>query len=168
MPKRSTPDRSANDANAAEEEQPLGSYALLLATFLGSAAAFASWLIRSERPVPDRVQLGDLALISIATHKASRLLAKDKVTSVLRAPFTRHQADTTAGEVKETVRGRGLRRAIGELLVCPYCIAMWIAGTLTAGLLAAPRFTRWIACALTTLTIADFLQIAYKKAEDTL
>jgi len=168
MPKPTTPNRSANDANTSHEEQPLASYALLVATFLGSAAAFASWLVRSARPVPDRVQLGDLALISIATHKASRLLAKDKVTSILRAPFTRHQADTTAGEVEDTARGRGLRRAIGELLVCPYCIGMWIAGTLTAGLLVTPRFTRWIAVALTTLTIADFLQIAYKKAEDTL
>jgi uncharacterized membrane protein len=32
----------------------------------------------------------------------------------------------------------------------------------------APRATRWIASALTTLFGADMLQIAYKKAEDTL
>jgi hypothetical protein len=162
------PDRLANDANASHHDQPLAGYALLLVTFLSSAAAFASWLTRSSRPVPARVQLGDLALVSLATHKASRLLAKDKVTSVLRAPFTRHQHDATAGEVEETARGSGLRRAIGELLVCPYCIGMWIAAALTAGLLVAPRFTRWIAFVFTTLTIADFLQIAYKKAEDTL
>jgi hypothetical protein len=168
MSPRTAQERSKVDANTSHEEQPLASYGLLVGTFLGSAAAFASWLSRSNRPVPDQLQLGDLALLSVATHKASRLLAKDRVTSVLRAPFTRHQDDTTAAEVEDTPRGRGLRLAIGELLVCPYCIGMWIAAALTAGLLVAPKFTRWIAFALTTLTVADFLQIAYKKAEDTL
>jgi Protein of unknown function (DUF1360) len=149
-------------------ERPLNSYGLLVATFLGSTTAFAAWLVRSDRPVPDRVELGDVVLMSIATHKASRLLTKDRVTSVLRAPFTRHQEDTTAGEVEEAARGSGLRRAIGELIICPYCIGLWIASALTAGLLVAPRLTRWIAFALSTLTVSDFLQIAYRKAEDTL
>jgi hypothetical protein len=114
------------------------------------------------------VSVGDVALVAVATHKASRLIAKDRVTSVLRAPFARYQDDASAGEVNEEARGRGLRRALGELLVCPYCIGMWIASALTAGLLVAPRLIRWIAFVLTTLSISDFLQIAYKKAEDTL
>ena len=95
-------------------------------------------------------------------------MAKDRVTSVIRAPFTRYKNDAAAGEVEEGARGRGLRRAIGELLVCPYCIGLWIASALTAGLLVAPRFARWVAVALTALTLSDFLQIAYKKAQDTL
>jgi hypothetical protein len=132
-------------------ERPLGSYGLLVATFLALSGVFAAWLARSGRPVPDDVDLTDLALVSIATHKASRLLTKDRVTSVLRAPFTRPQGDEGAGEVEEAARGRGLRRAIGELLVCPYCVGMWIAGALTAGRLVAPRFTRQVAFALTAL-----------------
>jgi hypothetical protein len=112
--------------------------------------------------------VGDLALVAVATHKAARLIAKDKVTSVLRAPFARYQDDAGAGEVDEEARGQGMRRAPGQLLVCPYCIGMWIASAFTAGLLVAPRLIRWIAVVLTALTVSDFLQIAYKKAEDSL
>jgi hypothetical protein len=90
------------------------------------------------------------------------------VTSAARAPFTEYQGDSGAGEVEEAARGHGMRRAIGELLLCPYCLGMWIATAFTAGLIVAPRATRWIASALTTLFGADMLQIAYKKAEDTL
>jgi uncharacterized membrane protein len=45
---------------------------------------------------------------------------------------------------------------------------MWISTAFAAGLLVAPRFTRWFAAVLTALFGADLLQIAYKKAEDTL
>ncbi|MEA2385083.1 MAG: hypothetical protein QOH72_5054 [Solirubrobacteraceae bacterium] len=65
-------------------------------------------------------------------------------------------------------RGRGLRRAVGELLVCPYCIGLWVSAGFTAGLLVAPRFTRWVAAVRSALFGAEVLQIAYKKAEDAL
>jgi hypothetical protein len=110
----------------------------------------------------------DMALLATATHKTARLVAKDRVTSTLRAPFTEFQDDAGPGEVDEAARGRGLRRAIGELLVCPYCLNMWIAAAMTAGLLVAPRATRWFAGLMSVLFGADLLQIAYKKAEDTL
>ena len=108
------------------------------------------------------------ALVTVATSKASRLIAKDRVTSTVRAPFTRYEDDAGPGEVDESARGRGLRRAIGELLICPYCVGMWISAAFAAGLIVAPRFTRWFAAVLTALFGADLLQIAYKKAEDTL
>jgi hypothetical protein len=44
---------------------------------------------------------------------------------VLRAPFTRFQDDTGYGEVEEAARGTGFRRAIGELLICQYCVSQW-------------------------------------------
>jgi hypothetical protein len=61
-----------------------------------------------------------------------------------------------------------MRRVLGEILVCPYCLGMWIAAAMTAGLLVVPRFTRWVAFVLTALTIADFMQVGYRKAADTL
>jgi hypothetical protein len=148
--------------------RPLAAYGLLSGVFAGLCGAFAAWVHWSGRELPARIDGRDLALIAIATHKASRLIARDRVTSVFRAPFTRFQGDAGAGEVDEAARGRGLRRAIGELLICPYCLGLWIAAALTAGLIVAPKATRWTAAVLTALTGADLLQILYKKSEDLL
>lgn len=50
----------------------------------------------------------------MASHKAARMVTKDRVTSAVRAPFTRFEHDAGPGEVSESARGRGLQRAIGE------------------------------------------------------
>ncbi len=151
-----------------EAERPLRSYTALTALFGALCAVFAGWMHRSQRTLPERVGPGDLALITVATHKLSRLITKDRVTSAIRHPFTRYEGDTGQGEVSEAARGTGLRRAIGELLICPYCVGMWIAAAFTAALAVAPRQTRWVASALTALFGSDLLQIAYKRAEETL
>jgi hypothetical protein len=151
-----------------EQERPLGGYAVLMGVFGAAAAGFSAWFRRSGRDLPARMSAGDLALVTVATHKASRIVSKDRVTSTVRAPFTRYQHDDGPGEVSEAARGHGLRRAVGELLVCPYCIGMWISAAFTAGLLVAPRFTRWFAAVLVAVFGADVLQIAYRKAENAL
>jgi Protein of unknown function (DUF1360) len=165
-------DRGLQDLGAyaghSDRERPLGAYAALTGTFMTGCAAFAWWLRRSGRQLPERIADRDLVLASIATHKASRMIAKDRVSSAIRAPFTRFEGDAGPGEVDEAARGSGLRRAIGELLVCPYCLGMWVSALLVAGLLVAPRATRLVTSLLVVLTGADVLQIAYKKAEDLL
>jgi hypothetical protein len=158
----------ASDYSKDDEEHPLGGYAVLMGVFLSAAAAFSTWIRRSGRELPERVDARDLALITVATHKASRLLAKDRVTSAVRAPFTQYEAKGGPAEVEEHARGSGLRRAIGELLICPYCLGMWIATAFVAGLTVAPRPTRWVASVLTTHFGSDVLQAAYRKLEDTL
>jgi hypothetical protein len=149
-----------------QQERPLGGYAALMATFGAAAAGFAAWLRTSGRELPERPSAADLALITVATHKASRLLAKDRVTSTIRAPFTEFEGDGGPGAVSENARGRGLRRAVGELIICPYCLGAWIAGAFAAGLIVAPRPTRWVAGVLTVVFGSDLLQTAYRKAED--
>lgn len=121
---------------------------------------------RSGHELPERVDAGDLVLMGVATHKLSRLIAKDKVTAFLRAPFTELEGKGGPAEVEERARGEGLRRAAGELMICPYCLGMWVSGGFQLGLLAAPRTTRFVASILAGLTLSDFLQIAYKAAED--
>jgi hypothetical protein len=161
-------DREPFAGYAPEQDKPLASYAALMSVFTTLAGAFGAWFRRSGRQLPERMDGRDLVLLTLASHKASRLITKDKVTSAIRAPFARYQGDAGPGEVSEKPRGRGLRRVIGELLVCPYCLGMWTSAALTAGLLVAPRFTRWLASVLVIFFGADVLQIAYKKAEDSL
>jgi hypothetical protein len=155
-------------AGYAEPEQrpPLGSYAAFAGLF---NAALAGGLIAARRTgheLPERVDGRDLLLTGVATHKLSRLLAKDKITAFARAPFTEFQDHGGPAELEERARGTGLRRAIGELVSCPYCIGMWVAAGFNVGLVVAPRATRFAASVMTGLTISDFLQIAYKAAED--
>ena len=69
-------------------------------------------------------------------------------------------------ELEERPRGSGARRALGELLVCPYCLGLWASGGFHAGLLFAPRATRFSASVLNAMAISDFLQIAYRLLED--
>jgi hypothetical protein len=161
-------DVGAFQGHSPQQERPLGGYAVLMASFAALAGGFSVWFRTSGRELPDRMDARDLVLVTVATHKASRLLTKDRVSSTIRAPFTRFEDDAGPGEVSEAARGRGLRRAIGELIICPYCVGMWFSAGFAAGLLVAPRFTRWFAAVLAALFGADLLQIAYKKAEDTL
>jgi hypothetical protein len=165
MPMAETAERAVA-GYAPTEDRPLGSYAVLTASF-GVALGGALVALRaSGRELPERPAASDLVLAGVATHKVSRLLARDKVTSFLRAPFTRYQEPGGQGEVEEQARGRGPRRAVGELLTCPYCLGQWVAAGFAVGLVAAPRATRFAAGLYVTETIADFLQLAYRAAED--
>jgi hypothetical protein len=148
------------------EHRPLAAYAGLTATFGAALTAAAAALRAAGKELPDRPRAGDLLLAAVATHKVSRLLAKDRVTSFIRAPFTRYEEAAGHGEVEEQPRGSGLRLAIGELLVCPFCLAQWIAAVFAVGLVAAPRATRFVAGLYVAETLSDVLQLAYKAAED--
>ncbi|HUB72716.1 MAG TPA: DUF1360 domain-containing protein [Solirubrobacteraceae bacterium] len=147
---------------------PLAAYGSFIALFGTLAAGFAAWLWRSGRTLPERLDTRDLLLVSIAAHKLARLITKDRVTSAVRAPFTSFEHDAGPAEVEERARGRGLRRALGEVLTCPYCLDLWISAAFTAGFVVAPRAARWSASAVSALFGADVLQIAYKRLEDTL
>jgi hypothetical protein len=151
---------------APEQRPPFGSYAGLTVLFNAAMAAGIAGAKRGGRELPARIETRDILLTGIATHKLSRLIAKDKITAFARAPFTEFQEPGGPAEVEERARGRGLRRTIGELLICPYCLGMWISGGFNLGLVVAPRGTRFAASVLAGLTISDFLQIAYKAAED--
>lgn len=135
----------------------------IFGTLVGAALAVAK---RQGRELPEKVGAGEMLLVGTASHKLSRLLAKDKVTSPLRAPFTELEGKGGPAELEESSRGTGLRKAIGELLICPYCLGLWVVAGFSIGLLFAPRATRFVASLFAALTISDFFQIAYKAAEE--
>jgi hypothetical protein len=150
-------------AGHADRYRPLSGYVAVMSAFNGLAAAGLVAAGRSGR-LPERVSAGDVALGAIATFKLSRLISRDRVTSGVRAPFTRFQEDAGHGEVEEAARGSGLRLAVGELVVCPNCVGQWVAGAFTAGFVADPRATRVVAAMFVMHAGADKLQLAYGAA----
>jgi hypothetical protein len=148
------------------ERPPLAAYATFATVFHGAMAGAVAAAKRSGRDLPQRVEAGDVVLIGTASYQLSRLIAKKKVTAFMRAPFTELEGGGGPAELEERPRGTGLRRALGELLVCPYCLGLWASGGFHVGLLFAPRATRFSASVLTAMSISDFLQIAYKSAEE--
>jgi hypothetical protein len=156
------------DGHSPDQERPLGGYAVLMGTFTVLAAAFGTWFRASGRELPESIAAPDFALLTVASHKAARMITRDRVASAVRAPFTQFDHDAGPAEVSEQARGHGLRRAIGELLVCPYCLGMWTSAGMTAMLLVFPRFTRWFAAVLAMFFGSELLHVAYVRAEQTI
>ena len=148
-----------------DQPRPFAEYGGLITLFNIGYAGVAILAARA-RGLPERYSVVDVALVGVATHKLSRLIAKDKVTSAIRAPFARFEGSAPQGEVDEEARGKGAQKAIGELLTCPYCVALWISATLTMGLVYAPRATRMVSFTFSALALSDALQVAYRAAGD--
>ncbi len=146
-------------------------YQKVMATFVG-VSAVGSFLVDRIRPVPhvpaptSRTQeWSDVVLVGVATHRLARLVTKDRVATPLRAPFTRYDGPAGPAEVNEKPVGTGWRRSVGELVSCPFCIAVWIATAASLGLQLAPRLTRSVLRAASSVAIADALQFVYVDLE---
>jgi hypothetical protein len=148
------------------EDRPLGGYVVVMAAFAALVSGAAGLAFATGRKLPPGVGPWEVVLLAAGTHKLSRTLTKDAVTSPLRAPFARYKETGGPAEVMEEVRYHGdLRHSIGELITCPFCLDIWIAAGFAIGLVFAPRLTRLVAGALTAVTGADFLHLLYAKAQ---
>lgn len=147
-------------------DQPVAGYALTAGGYLVLVAAGLIAAKRTGRST-ETVAVGpwDLLLMGLTTHKLSRMLAKDPVTSPLRVPFTRFQGVAGPAELDEDVRD-GSRKAIGELVSCPFCLAQWVATGYAFGLVFAPRFTRGVGGVFSAVAVSDWLQLAYGRLQD--
>jgi len=135
----------------------------LYATSVGAMVAAAR--ARGAR-APERLAGTDLALLTVGTFRASRLITKDSVTSFVRAPFTRYEGSAGEGEVQEAVAGRGLRHAAGELVSCPFCIAVWLASVGMFGMIVFPRAARTVCSTLAVVAGSDLLQYGYSALKE--
>lgn len=143
-------------AGYAREPWPLAGYAALIAGYAAGGSALLFAAARTKR-LPAEITARDILLLGVATHKLTRILTKDWVTSPLRAPFTEFERSLGHGEQSEKSRGSGLRRAMGDLLTCPWCSGPWVATALFGGLVFRPRATRLIAGMLASVAISDYL-----------
>ena len=144
------------------EARPLGSDLGAMGVYSSLVAAGVVAVRASGRELPERIPLGDVALLTVATFRLARRLAKDPVTAPLRAPFVSFQGPSGHAEVAEEVREHGgVKHAIGELLTCPFCLAQWVGTAFVFGYVSAPRATRLAALTMTTVAGSDVLQFVY-------
>ncbi len=117
-----------------DQQEEGGTYLTLLGIFLSLFSVFATRAKKGYELKPF-----DLALLGLATYRAGRLVAYDKVTSPLRTPFTRTEKGES-GEEQVVAKGTGIQKALGELISCPTCIGTWIAAVLIymRGILPGP------------------------------
>ena len=139
-----------------EDERPLPEYAALAATF---GTVLAAFLVIARRRLPERVSLTDTVRIGLASYKIGRLVAKDPVTTFVRAPVTE---DPDATEPKR----EGPARALGELVTCPYCVGLWVASGFAYSLVLFPRQTRLVASIFGGQAVADFLNAAFGRLQE--
>jgi hypothetical protein len=143
------------------EDRPLGGFLAVMGVYAAAVGGLTALGRARGVRLPKRVTASDLALVAVATHKVSRTISKDAVTSPLRAPFTKFEGSSAPGELKEQVRGTGVQKAVGELITCPFCLDQWVATGFIGGLIAAPRATRWLAATFAVRAGADALQFGY-------
>jgi hypothetical protein len=144
------------------EQRPLAGDLGAMGVYVGLVSAAAAAVRVSNRELPEHIPVGDAFLLTVATFRLARRIAKDPVTSPIRAPFTRFQGASGHAEVAEEVREHGgVKHAVGELLTCPFCLAQWVGTGFVFGYITAPKATRLAALAMTMVAGSDVLQFVY-------
>ena len=157
--------RALQHRYAGGEPRPLAGYLLLMGGYTVMGGALFAAARRRQPAGGTGLGWQDLALTTVATYRASRLLTKDAVTSPLRAPLTRYEGPGLPSEVNEQVApgivGRPVLHAVGELVTCPFCVGQWVATVLVAGHVLEPRLTRLATRVLTVAAGAEALHYAH-------
>jgi hypothetical protein len=147
---------------APEQSVPLRGYGAALLVY-GLTLSLALRVAGRRRV---RTKFSDVVLLGVATHKLSRILTKDFVTAPLRAPFTQRREAEGAAEVHDEPRGGTLRRSVGYLLTCPYCLGVWTSTGLATALLVRPNQTRFFLGMLAADTVSDFLHLGFARLNE--
>jgi hypothetical protein len=148
----------AEERYEAEQRPPYEAYATITGAFVGGLALAGLTARVLDRNPACQTPL-DLVVLSAASFKAARTLARDEVTSFLREPFVEGEAHT--GDDERPVQTGGMEQAVGELVTCSRCIGTWTAAGLAVSQILAPRFGRLLTWSLAAAGINDFLQAGF-------
>ncbi len=136
---------------------PYEAYAVIMGTFVGGIG-LAGLAARVLDRNPACQTTLDFVVLSAASFKAARTLARDEVTSFLREPFVEGQAHEGDEEPLET---GDFRQAIGELVTCSRCGGTWAAAGLAVSQILAPRSGRLLTWSLAAAGVNDWLQAGF-------
>jgi hypothetical protein len=140
------------------EQRERLAYVTLVSIFLGLLGIFVSRERKERQPFDPRPR--DIGLIALATFRAGRIAAYERVTEPLRDPVTETVPDEFDAGENVVAEGTGVRKAIGELVSCPICVGTWVASGLVYGLRIAPGPTRLVAAILGVSGLAEMLNAA--------
>jgi hypothetical protein len=121
-------------------------------------AALAAGLLYAtrERAADDPIAVRELVPLSAATFALSKVIAREKVGTWMREPFV----DQDGHPPQPT--GRGLRRAVGELVTCTRCVGAWSALGVVGLRVYTPATGRTVANVLAASAANDFLQAGFR------
>ena len=140
-----------------DQTPPYRSYAGIMSAFAGLLGAGAlAGRVLGRRPPCDSAL--DFVVLSAASFKAARTLARDEVSSFIREPFVR--GDAHHGH-EEPLQTGGMHQALGELVTCTRCVGTWAAAGLATGQVVAPRLGRLLTWSLAAAAVNDWLQAGF-------
>jgi hypothetical protein len=140
-----------------KEQPPYEAYAAITGVFVGGLALAGIAARVLDRNPACQTPL-DFVVLSAASFKAARTLARDEVTSFVRDPFVKGEAHE-GGE--DPVESGDYRQAIGELVTCSRCGGTWAAAVLATTQVLAPRFGRLLTWSLAAAGANDWLQAGF-------
>lgn len=144
-------------------------HALFLLAYLLLFLLVFALLHASGYGLPHPIGGLDLLLLCMATFRLTELITEDKVFQFLRAPFVTVKTVHVRGggkTIEEKPAGRGVRRVIGELLLCPWCAGLWIATLLTFAYMRFPDVAYVLLLIMSVAAGGVLLQIVGKFVDE--
>jgi hypothetical protein len=142
-----------------QPKPPYRAYAAIVGAFVTGLGAVSGLAAARKRPLPEYSAL-DLTMLGLATFKASRTVARDKVTSFVREPFV--EGDAYDGEDERPTHDTELKQALGELVTCTRCVGTWLGAGLASMQILAPRTGRLLTSVLAAGALNDFLLAGFE------
>jgi hypothetical protein len=135
-----------------------GDYALLATVFLTGLASVIALARRRHAEGAAAIPPRDLPALTLATFALADTVVKEKVSTWVRQPFVEEDYEHHPGSPK----GRGMQRAVGELLTCTRCAGTWGALVLVGLRIASPVAGRATTNVLALAGANDLMQSVFR------
>ena len=148
----------ASPLEGRQHERPTepSDYAALNAVY---AALLAGVVVatRNRGARDDPITGPELIPLSAATFALAKVIAREKIGTWVREPFVEEEPFDG-----QRPAGRGIRRAVGELVTCTRCVGAWSALGIVGLRLASPSSGRVVTNVLAVSAANDWLQAGFR------
>jgi len=103
----------------------------------------------------------NLALLTMACFRLTRLIVFDKITEFIREPFfdeIEEENEDGVIEVYYLPKKAGLKKFFGELLSCYWCTGIWVSTFIVLAYYLSPSYSTPIILILAIAGIASILE----------